>query len=160
MDIEEFEKKVQPGAKRSRLEPFLVQIFELKSKKYTNLQISEWLAANGVKVSQEAVRKFINSREGTEQEVAHNPKPKESSDIGLYNPTQKTRQISNENSASETPGKSGVETPLLQNSEQSVSNDDENLDGLSMREKRERRASQFIKEAPSNPLLKNLSKGK
>ncbi|MCH8622954.1 hypothetical protein [Undibacterium sp. TS12] len=159
MDIEEFEKKVQPGAKRSRLEPFQVQIFELKSKRYTNLQIREWLAANGVKVSQEAVRKFISSREGTGQEIAQNPKPKESSDIGLYNPIKKTRQISNNNSASETPGDSETETPLLQNSEQSVSNDGANLDGLSLREKRERRASQFITDTSSNPLLKNL-KGK
>ncbi len=86
MDIEEFEKKVQPGAKRSRLEPFQVQIFELKSKKYTNLQIREWLAANGVNVSQEAVRKFINSREGTEQKIAHNTKQRESTEIGLHKP--------------------------------------------------------------------------
>lgn len=64
MDIEEFEKSVAPKAKRSRLEPFQSQIFELKSKGYANWQVSEWLAANGVKVSQEAVRKFIKSREG------------------------------------------------------------------------------------------------
>lgn len=64
MDIEEFEKKVQPRAKRSRLEPFQAQIFELKAKGYANWQVCDWLAANDLKVSQEAVRKFVKSREG------------------------------------------------------------------------------------------------
>ena len=65
MDIEEFEKRQQPRAKRSRLEPFQAQIFELKAKGYANWQVCEWLAANGLKVSPEAVRKFIKSREGS-----------------------------------------------------------------------------------------------
>lgn len=69
MDIEEFEKKVEPRAKRSRLEPFQAQIFELKKKGYANWQVCEWLAANGLKVSQEAVRKFIKSREGKPERV-------------------------------------------------------------------------------------------
>lgn len=69
MDIEEFEKKVQPRAKRSRLEPFQAQIFELKAKGYANWQVCEWLAANDLKVSQEAVRKFIKSREGKGEPV-------------------------------------------------------------------------------------------
>lgn len=69
MDIEEFEKKVEPRAKRSRLEPFQAQIFELKTKGYANWQVCEWLAANGLKVSQEAVRKFIKSREGKAERV-------------------------------------------------------------------------------------------
>ncbi|WP_232460043.1 hypothetical protein [Curvibacter sp. AEP1-3] len=63
MDIEEFEKRQQPRAKRSRLEPFQAQIFELKAKGYANWQVCEWLAANGLKVSPEAVRKFIKSRD-------------------------------------------------------------------------------------------------
>lgn len=69
MDIEEFEKQVEPRAKRSRLEPFQAQIFELKAKGYANWQVCEWLAANGLKVSQEAVRKFIKSREGKGERV-------------------------------------------------------------------------------------------
>ena len=64
MDIEEFEKRQSPRAKRSRLEPFQAQIFELKAKGYANGQITEWLAANGLKISQEGLRKFIKSREG------------------------------------------------------------------------------------------------
>ena len=65
MDIEEFEKQERPRAKRSRLEPFQAQIFELKAKGYANWQVCEWLAANGLKVSPEAVRKFIKSRDGS-----------------------------------------------------------------------------------------------
>lgn len=64
MDITEFEKQMPPKAKRSRLEPFLQQIFELKDKGYANWQIQKFLEDNGVKVSQESVRKFIKSREG------------------------------------------------------------------------------------------------
>lgn len=64
MDIEEFEKRQQPRAKRSRLIPFQAQIFELKAKGYANWQVCEWLAANGLKISQEGLRKFIKSREG------------------------------------------------------------------------------------------------
>lgn len=70
MNIEEFEKQVQPRAKRSKLEPFKVQIFELKQKGYTNLQVSDWLASNGMHVSSEAVRKFIKTREGKEENTA------------------------------------------------------------------------------------------
>lgn len=62
MDVEEFVKQVQPRAKRSRLDPFKTQIFELKAKGYTNLQACEWLAANGVKVSAEGLRRFVKSR--------------------------------------------------------------------------------------------------
>ncbi len=60
--IEEFEKQEQPRAKRSRLEPYLVQIFRLKSQGYANHQVCKWLSSNGVKVSPEAVRKFVKSR--------------------------------------------------------------------------------------------------
>lgn len=66
MNIEEFEKQVKPRAKRSKLEPFKDQIFELKTKGYTNLQVSEWLALNNMKVTSESVRKFIKTREGKE----------------------------------------------------------------------------------------------
>ena len=59
MDIEEFEKQERPRAKRSRLEPFQAQIFELKAKGYANWQVCQWLEANGLKVSQEAVRKTL-----------------------------------------------------------------------------------------------------
>lgn len=65
MDINEFEKRMQPRAKRSKLEPFQAQIFELKAKGYANWQVCEWLSENGVKVSQEGLRKFIKRRDGS-----------------------------------------------------------------------------------------------
>lgn len=80
-------------------------------------------------------------------------------DPGLYNPNQKTKQLGSTSTASETSGNTEAEASILQNSEQSVSNENENNDGLTMREKRERRASQFITDTSANPLLKNL-KGK
>lgn len=59
MDIEEFEKRVKPSAKRSRLEPFRSQIFELKAKGYADWQVRDWLAENGLTVSRQAVQQFI-----------------------------------------------------------------------------------------------------
>lgn len=62
MDIEEFENQEQPRAKRSRLDPYQVEIFRLKDKGYANWQVCKWLSSNGLTVSPEAVRKFIKSR--------------------------------------------------------------------------------------------------
>lgn len=63
MDIDEFERTTQPKAKRSKLEPFQAEIFELKRKGYANWQIRDWLSTNDIEVTQEAVRKFIKNRE-------------------------------------------------------------------------------------------------
>lgn len=89
MNIEEFEKQVQPRAKRSKLETFKDQIFELKTKGYTNLQVSEWLALNELKVSSEAVRKFIKTREGKEEKtttpaLGHDQEPKSKGSAGNF----------------------------------------------------------------------------
>lgn len=73
MKIEDFEKQVQPAGKRSRLEPFRVQIATLKGKGYTNGQVLEFLKANGVSVSLEAVRKYVNRMDCTIQKVPSNP---------------------------------------------------------------------------------------
>lgn len=59
MDIDEYVKQVQPRKKRSRLIPFASQITSLKTQGYTDLQVRDWLAANGVQVSREMVRKFV-----------------------------------------------------------------------------------------------------
>lgn len=82
MDVKEFEKQMEPKAKRSRLEPFQAQIFELKEKGYANWQICKYLEDNGITISQEGLRKFIKSRDGQPipSTVAgtgglHNPKP-------------------------------------------------------------------------------------
>jgi hypothetical protein len=132
MDIEEFEKQVQPRAKRSKLEPFQAQIFELKTKGYANWQVCEWLAANGVKVSQEGLRKFIKSRESNAPASISSAHPapasaapksdEESPDNGLHN------------------------TKVQPN----------DLAGLDPKQRRERLADQFIKSENTNPLLKRL----
>lgn len=67
MDIEEFTKKVQPKAKRSKLEPFLAQISELRAKGYTNGQVCEFLAANGVQISIAGLSKYTRAREQEQQ---------------------------------------------------------------------------------------------
>jgi hypothetical protein len=63
MDTTEFQKRVKPRAKRSKLEPFQLQIFELKTKGYAIGQICEWLAENDVKVSRQGLAKFIKSHD-------------------------------------------------------------------------------------------------
>lgn len=148
MDIEEFEKKVQPRAKRSRLEPFQAQIFELKAKGYANWQVCEWLAANDLKVSQEAVRKFIKSREGKAERV-HAPLSGSQSTQGqrVHASTLTGHQADKPAAAPQDPTPKG---------ESAAPAEEEDLSHLTSRERRERRASQFIKEDSSNPLLKKL----
>lgn len=63
MDISEFIKQVKPRAKRSQLDPFKSQIFELRALGYANGQIRDWLGTNGIKVTQESVRKFVVTRD-------------------------------------------------------------------------------------------------
>lgn len=75
MDIDEYVKRSQPRAKRSRLIPFAEQIMKLRTSGFTHQQITEWLETNGVKVTQESVRKFIKSRQGKPTGTA-NPAPK------------------------------------------------------------------------------------
>lgn len=79
MDISEFEKQVHPRSKRSRLDQFKAEIFELKNKGYTNGQVKEWLAKNELLVSIEAVRKFIKSRFDDIQK--HKPDNAENNDV-------------------------------------------------------------------------------
>ena len=55
MDIEEFEKRVQPSAKRSRLEPFRSQIFELKAKGY-----ADWQRSFGIQRARFAICFFLD----------------------------------------------------------------------------------------------------
>lgn len=79
MDVNEFLAAMEPKAKRSKMEPYRAQIFELKGKGYANWQIKEFLGKNGVDVSTEAIRKFIKSREGKPlpktASVAHSAAP-------------------------------------------------------------------------------------
>ena len=131
MDIEEFEKQERPRAKRSRLEPFQAQIFELKAKGYANWQVCEWLAANGLKVSPEAVRKFIKSREGS--------------------PSPASMPSANTAPASAAPVVSSA-TPAAPVADESSPADD--LAGLDKKQRREKLADKFIGEEakPKNSL--------
>jgi len=149
MDIEEFERQVQPRAKRSRLEPFKAQIFELKAKGYANWQVREWLASNGIKVTQEAVRKFIKSREETAR-------------VHASIPTNKSEEIERVHASDFEKEKNPVASPQVltpKGDQEEQDGQEDDLAGLTLREKRERRASQFIKDDKTNPLLKSL-KGK
>lgn len=135
MDIEEFEKRVQPRAKRSKLEPFQAQIFELKAKGYANLQVCEWLAANGVKVSQEGLRKFIKSREGS---------------------APPSMPSANTAPASAAPKASPASPDVPEAGEGSTPTNTEGLTLGQQRIQREAKAAEFIKT--SNPLLKHIKK--
>ena len=137
MDIEEFEKRQQPRAKRSRLEPFQAQIFELKAKGYANWQVCQWLEANGLKVSQEAVRKFIKSRDGSAPAPASMPG-------------------ANTAPASAAPEVSPPPPAAPEAGEESPSDDTDGLTLEQVRQRREAKAKQFIKN--SNPLLKHVKK--
>jgi sugar-specific transcriptional regulator TrmB len=59
MDIEEFVQKHQPGMRASKLDKYAKEIKALKEKKYSDEQIREWLASNGLEISREAIRKYI-----------------------------------------------------------------------------------------------------
>lgn len=76
MDINEFVKQVRPCAKRSQLDPFKAQIFELKELGYANSQIRDWLATNGIEVTQESVRKFAITRESANEQLRIKEKAK------------------------------------------------------------------------------------
>lgn len=64
MDINEFIKQVKPrSSKHSQLDSFKLEITVLRKRGYANGQIRDWLATNGIEVTQETVRKFVNSME-------------------------------------------------------------------------------------------------
>ena len=137
MDIEEFEKRQQPRAKRSRLEPFQAQIFELKAKGYANWQVCEWLAANGLKVSPEAVRKFIKSRDGSTS-----PASMPSANTA---PASAAPEVSPPSPAAPEAGES---SPV------------DDLAGLDKKQKREKLADRFLGDEakPKNSLASRLIK--
>ena len=130
MDIEEFEKQERPRAKRSRLEPFQAQIFELKAKGYANWQVCQWLEANGLKVSQEAVRKFIKSRDGS------TPAPAPASAAPEVSPAPPAAPEAGESSPAD------------------------DLAGLDKKQKREKLADRFLGDEakPKNSLASRLIK--
>lgn len=168
MDIEEFEKKVQPGAKRSRLEPFQVQIFELKAKRYTNWQVCEWLAANGVNVSQEAVRKFIKSREEMERENAQNSNLGGTANVGLHKPNiAKNESIGLHKPTPSNESENGLRNPEITNKtiigmhnpiieEHSTSQEMQNSSAIISKKDLEKKAGRYFKTSIGNLDIDNL----
>lgn len=59
MDVDEYAREVKPHHKRSKLLAFKDQIRALKHKGFSDMQVRDWLAQNGIQVSRENVRKFI-----------------------------------------------------------------------------------------------------
>lgn len=114
MDIDDFAKQVEPGAKRSRIEPFRAQVFALKAKNYADHQIRDWLESNGLKVSRQAVQQFIkkgNSKTDTQHETtiaAPIPKKEAGTEAAKNNP------------------------------------ESENIDGLTAKQRAEREAKKYI----------------
>lgn len=131
MDIEEFEEKFTPMGRRSRLEPFRVQIFELKMKGYADWQVRDWLATNGIETSRQAIQQF--TKKGQEEKRIHT----------FRTPIQ---EISPEAAPQLKPKREApAEYDLARKSLVEAS-----------RVKRERKAQQFIKDQPTNSLIKNL----
>lgn len=130
MDIEEFVKRTPPRAKRSRLEPFRAQIFELKAKNYADWQIRDWLAENGLDVTRQAVQQYVQKHRHeivitTTQKAA--PAPNLGHDQGKR----------------ETPSKP-VDIPA----------------GSTMRQRGEAVADQYMTSTSANPLLSKITKEK
>jgi hypothetical protein len=140
MDINEFIKQVKPRAKRSQLDPFKSQIFELRELGYANGQIRDWLATNGIEVTQESVRKFVMTREGADTQPAHKEK------------TASVRQRDH-----------GTSQGLVATSAGSSGGRDTDRPGaataeLSPKQRREKRADEFIR--PENTVLNKFVRKK
>lgn len=140
MDINEFIKQVKPRAKRSQLDPFKAQIFELRDLGYANGQIRDWLATNGIEVTQESVRKFVMTRESASAQPAHQEKavvvrPR---DQGTSQGLAVTSPLAG--------GDSDTDGPVAAAA------------GLSPKQRRERRADEFIR--PENTVLNKFVKKK
>ena len=140
MDINEFIKQVKPRAKRSQLDPFKAQIFELRELGYANGQIRDWLATNGIEVTQESVRKFVITRESANTQPANKEKAAavKQSDQGTSQGLVATPPFRGGDSDTDEPGAAAA--------------------GLSPKQRREKRADEFIKS--ENTVLNKLVKKK
>ena len=140
MDINEFIKQVKPRAKRSQLDPFKDQIFELRALGYANGQIRDWLATNGIEVTQESVRKFVVTRESA------NAQPDKKQKIAV---ARQSDQGTSQGLAA---------TPPLAGGESHTDEPGAAAAGLSPKQRREKRADEFIKS--ENTVLNKLVKKK
>ena len=133
MDINEFIKQVKPRAKRSQLDPFKAQIFELRELGYANGQIRDWLATNGIEVTQESVRKFVVTRESASAQSANREKA-----VVVRQSDQGTSQ-------------GLVATPPLRDGDSETDELGAAAAGLSPKQRREKRADEFIKSENTVP---------
>lgn len=140
MDINEFIQQVKPRAKRSQLDPFKSQIFELRELGYANGQIRDWLATIGIEVTQESVRKFVVTRESGNAQPTNREKA-----AVVRNSDQGTRQ-------------GLVVTPPLTRGDSETDEPGAAAAGLSPKQRREKRADEFIKS--ENTVLNKLVKKK
>ena len=140
MDINEFIKQVKPRAKRSQLDPFQSQIFKLRELGYANGQIRDWLATNGIEVTQESVRKFVVTREISSRQTNQQEKAAvaRQSDQGASHELVVTPPFVGSDRDTDEPGAAAA--------------------GLSPKQRREQRADEFIK--PENTVLNKLVKKK
>lgn len=140
MDINEFVKQVKPRAKRSQLDPFKSQIFELRALGYANGQIRDWLATIGIEVTQESVRKFVVTRESANAQPATKEKAAvvKQSGQGTSQGLIASPPLASGHSETYEPG--AVEA------------------GLSPKQRREKRADEFIRS--ENTVLNKLVKKK
>lgn len=73
MDIVDYMKTTRPKAKRSKLVTYRDEILVLNANDYSNSQVQDWLGQNGVQVSQETVRQFINKQKTAQGTVTAKP---------------------------------------------------------------------------------------
>ena len=64
MDLNEFRQKNTPGHRRSRLDPYLAEILQLRTDGYSLSQIRVFLQARGVTTSNQNLAGFIARRAG------------------------------------------------------------------------------------------------
>lgn len=89
-------------------------------------------------------------KERKKNDGLHNPIQQSTSSIGLHKPNAGESKLD---------ASTAHQSSTLQNSEQSqLPSDDESVAGLSIREKREKKANQYVSDKLTNPLLKNLKR--
>ena len=61
MDVKDFIEHEKPSGRRlSRIAPFLEQVLRLKADGYSDDQVRAFLAANGVRVTQPTISRFVS----------------------------------------------------------------------------------------------------
>lgn len=130
MDLDNFRKMVAPGGKNSRLAPFWPEIKALRADNYTLDQVLEFLKANGVEITITGLSKYIQRRHEKEG-IGGTPK------IAIQTKPPNTALPKEKPSTGETGPTSDEQS------------------GLTLKQKGERVADKFVKDAP-NPLLKRI----